>query len=380
MRLILGTLLIALATTLHAPTAVAAGPDEVTVTGSGYGHGKGMSQYGAKERAEAGHTHRQILGFYYPGTAVGSARGSLKVLITADTTSGVVVRHRSALTVRSLKSGRVWNLTKRNARRWRITPLPGNRSSRLWVHTGRWRVVRDIAGQAEFRAGGRPIRLYVPGGSAVYRGSLRSAVPSSGAGRDTVNVVPLEAYLRGVVAREMPASWSPHAVRAQAVAARTYAVHERETTNRGYFDVWDTTRSQVYGGVGSEHPSSNAAIAATRGEIRTYGRRAAFTQFGSSNGGWTVKGGFPYLPARQDRFDPATRWTVRISDDAIERAWPSIGDLESVTVAAGDRDRRGSWGGRVLEVTIKGTKDTATPTGESFRSILGLRSTLFTVS
>jgi stage II sporulation protein D len=292
----------------------------------------------------------------------------------------VVVGHRSSLTVRSLKTGRVWNLTRSDARRWRITPLPGNRSSRLWVHTGKWRMVRDIAGQAEFRAGGAPIRLYLPQGSAVYRGSLRSAVPRSGAGRDTVNIVPLEGYLRGVVPREMPASWSPHAVRAQAVAARTYAVYERDTTNRGHFDVWDTTRSQVYGGVGSEHPSSDAAIAATRAEIRTYDGRPAFTQFGSSNGGWTVKGGFPYLPAQADPLDPKTTWTVTISDNAIERAWPHIGDLMSVAVAPRDRDGQGEWGGRVLKVTIKGSEGTATPSGDSFRSILGLRSTLFRVS
>lgn len=376
MRLFLGTLLIALATTLHLPAAVAAGPSSVTLTGSGYGHGKGMSQYGAQGRAGAGHTYRQILGFYYPGTAVGSARGSLRVLITADTGSSVVVGHRSALTVRSLESGRVWNLTKSNARRWRITPVPGNRNSRLWVHAGRWRAVRDIAGQAEFRAGGRPIRLYLPGGSAAYRGSLRSAVPSSGAGRDTVNVVPLEGYLRGVVPREMPASWKPHAVRAQAVAARTYAVHERDTTNRGFFDVWDTTQSQVYGGVGAEHLRSDAAIAATRGEIRTYAGKPAFTQFGSSNGGWTARGEVPYQVAKADPFDPRHSWTARVSAAAIERAWPAIGDFRRLA-----RIRRdGAGAGHVRSITIVGAKGRTTVSGERFRYILGLRSSLFTVS
>lgn len=383
MRVFLGALLAALLGSLAAlppSPALAARIDGVSLIGSGYGHGKGMSQYGAKAAAERGRTQRQILDFYYPGTGVGTAGGAIKVLITSDTTTSVVVVHRSHLTLRSLASGRTWKLDRSNARRWRITPAAGNTRSRLWVRVGggSWRVVRDVPGQAQFNAGGRPVRLVVPGGSRVYRGALRSAVPSSGQGRDTVNVLPLEGYLRGVVPREMPALWHAQAVQAQTVAARTYAAFERADAARGHFHVWDTTLSQVYGGVDSEEPASDAAIRATRGEIRTYGGAPAFTQFGSSNGGWSVAGSRPYLVAQRDDYDPATRWSVKVSDEAIERAWPHIGQLTGVEVLR--RDGRGSWGGRVLELRLTGTQGVATPSGDSFRSILGLRSTLFTLA
>jgi stage II sporulation protein D len=369
------------ATVVASPAAAARAVTTVTITGSGYGHGKGLSQWGAQGAAKAGRTHQQILDFYYPGTAAGSTGRKIKVLITKDTSSNVVVSHRSGLTVKSLKTGKRYKLRKSNARRWRITPV-GTTRSRLSVRsTGKWRHVRYIPGQAEFRAArNAPIRLHVPKGSALYRGALRSAVPASGSGRDTVNVVSLESYLRGVVPREMPATWHPNAVRSQAVAARTYAAFERAAAKRRYFHVWDTIQSQVYGGASAEHPASDAAIRATRKQVRLFKGKPAFTQFSASNGGHTAPGPAdkPYLAATPDPYDPKTPWTVTISDGVIEKAWPHIGDLEAVTVTA--RDGYGSWGGRAVKVSIKGTGATANPSGDSFRSILGLRSTLFSVT
>ena len=132
-----------------------------------------------------------------------------------------------------------------------------------------------------------------------YRGSLRSLRPSSGSrSRDTVNVLRLDDYLKGVVPREMPASWSPAAVQAQAIAARTYAAYERAHPLTDTYQICDTTSCQVYGGYSSEHPDSNAAIEATAGKIQTYGGDPAFTQFSSSSGGWTSAGSVPYLVAK----------------------------------------------------------------------------------
>ena len=93
----------------------------------------------------------------------------------------------------------------------------------------------------------------------------------------------------------MPASWSPAAVQAQAIAARTYAAYERAHPLTDTYQICDTTSCQVYGGYSSEHPDSNAAIAATAGKIQTYGGDPAFTQFSSSSGGWTSAGSVPYL-------------------------------------------------------------------------------------
>ncbi|WP_418058168.1 SpoIID/LytB domain-containing protein [Pimelobacter simplex] len=349
--------------------------DAVTLVGSGYGHGKGMSQYGAKGAADQGRTAAQILDFYYPGTAMGRAGGSIAVLLTAATSNNVVVQHKAGLKVRSAQTGKVWTLGKKGAKRWRLTPV-GATKTRLSVKTNGWHVVRDIPGQAEFKGGA--IRLYVPGGSALYRGKLRSAVAGAGSVRDTVNIVSVEQYLRGVVAAEMPASWARAAVQAQAVAARTYAVQDRDTVDRGHFDVWDTTRSQVYRGVAGEHPLSDAAIKATAGQIRTYGGKPAFTQFSSSNGGWSVAGSSaqPYLKAQADPYDPKTQWTQTISAATLKKVFPGIGDITDVEVTV--RDGRGAWGGRAVKVKVTGTGNRSTTvSGDEFRSWLGLRSTLF---
>ncbi len=359
------------------PPAAAAGPESVTLAGSGWGHGKGLSQWGAKGAAQKGVSAARILDFYYPGTQAGRSGGSMKVLITAARANKVVVQHRSGLKVRSTKTGRTWSLGKRGAKRWKLTPV-GTTKTRLSVKTNRWRVVRDIPGQAEFRAAGGAIRLYVPGGSALYRGTIRSAVSGPGSARDTVNVVGVEKYLRGVVPAEVPASWPREAVRAQSVAARTYAIFERDTTNRGHFDVYDTTQSQVYRGVAAEHPASDAAIKATARQVRTYGGKPAFTQFSSSNGGWTAAGSQPYQVAKKDPYEassgnPNNSWSVRLTDDAIEQQFPGIGDFEELVITASP----GS-GGRVSTVRIVGSNsDTTTLTGDQFRVRFGLRSTMF---
>ncbi|WGY03412.1 SpoIID/LytB domain-containing protein [Nocardioides sp. QY071] len=361
-----------------APAAV----DSVTLTGKGWGHGKGLSQWGAKGAAEQGLSAGQILDFYYPGTAAGVAGGSVKVLITADTSSNVVVQHRSRLKVRSLATGKAWKLRKRGAKRWKLTAHGAD--TKLSVKTKRWHKVRIIPGQAEFKGKGGTLRLYVPGGAVDYRGKIRSVVPANGQGRDTVNVVSVEKYLRGVVPAEMPAKWSPQAVQAQAVAARTYAIFERDTYQRGAFDVYDTTQSQVYRGIAVEQPESNAAIAATAGQVRTYGGLPAFTQFSSSNGGAKAAGGAsqPYLAPGLDPYEagsgnPNNSWQLTVADESIEAAYPTIGDLTGVSVTV--RDGNGEWGGRVVKIQITGTLGAVTDGGDNFRSLLGLKSTLFTV-
>jgi stage II sporulation protein D len=374
---------LAVPASLSAASAAPTVPIEsVTLTGSGWGHGKGLSQWGAKGAADQGLSAAQILDFYYPGTAPGVGGGSVKVLITADTSSNVVVQHRSRLKVRSLATGKAWKLGKRGAKRWKLTAHGADtKLSVLNTSRGhkRWHKVRIIPGQAEFQGKGGTIRLYVPGGAVDYRGKIRSVVPANGQGRDTVNVLSVEKYLRGVVPSEMPAKWNPQAVQAQAVAARTYAIHERDTLSRGAFDVYDTTQSQVYRGIAVEQPESNAAVAATAGQIRTYGGLPAFTQFSSSNGGAKAAGGAsqPYLAPGPDPYDPKTEWKATIAATAIEQAYPTIGDFSGLTVTV--RDGNGSWGGRVVKIQVAGTNGTVTDDGDDFRSLLGLKSTLFTV-
>lgn len=370
---------LAVPASLSAASAAPAVPIEsVTLTGSGWGHGKGLSQWGAKGAADQGLSAAQILDFYYPGTVPGLGGGSVKVLITADTSSNVVVQHRAKLKVRSLATGKAWKLGKRGAKRWKLTAHGAD--TKLSVKTKRWHKVRIIPGQAEFQGKRGTIRLYVPGGAVDYRGKIRSVVPADGQGRDTVNVVSVEKYLRGVVPSEMPAKWHPQAVQAQAVAARTYAIFERDNNDRGVFDVWDTTQSQVYRGVAVEQPESNAAIAATAGQVRTYGGLPAFTQFSSSNGGFTAPGSLPYQVAKADPYEatsgnPNNSWSVVLTDEAIEAQFPSLGDFEELDVV-----KDPAQGGRVTKVTILGTGVAPVLTGDQFRVRFGLRSTMFVQS
>jgi stage II sporulation protein D len=354
----------------------------VKVLGHGYGHGHGLSQYGAQRAATKGLGYRQISRYYYPGTAWGRSAGNVEVLITADTTRDVVVAARPGLTARPVGGSPV-ALTKARpkARLWRITPLAGGRNA-IDFKTSAWHRLRTVRGDAEFGAGGAPIRLLVPGGSRSYRGVLRSAAPGSGLDRDTVNVLGLDSYLKGVVPREVPAYWHPQALRAQVVAARSYAAYERKHSTRRHYQLCDTDQCQVYGGFTDEQPRTNQAIDATRGQVLTKNGGPIFAQFSASSGGWTSAGAFPYLPAKRDKFDdfPGNdyhSWTVPTTDAEIERTWPAVGDLTSVETR--DRDGNGDWGGRVGTVVLRGSGGTVEVSGDDFRYLLGLYSPWFTI-
>ena len=356
-------------------------PVQITVTGEGFGHGIGMSQYGALGRAKAGDSWEKILDFYYPGTNLGGANGRIRVLLTGDTSTDVKVRPRSGLTVQSLGNGRTWKLPARVDRRtvsqWRITP--DGKRSQISARTNKWHAWRSAKGEAQFNAGGAPITLLTPNGAHTYRGVLRSAVPDTGKGRDTVDVVPLESYVKGVVPSEVPAVWPDDAVAAQAVAARTYAVRERADNGSRYYDLCDTAHCQVYGGVGTEHPAANDDVRRTKGRIVTFQGGPAFTQFSASNGGYAVAGSEPYLVAQEDPSDAYPSWNVSVDAAKLAELFPGRGEVQSVQVMS--RDGHGDFGGRVVELQVNfSAGEPGTLPGDRFRLFYGLKSTLFQLS
>lgn len=360
-----------------APASGAAGPASVALEGRGYGHGRGMSQYGAQAAAsEHGRSYRRILRFYYPGLELGlvPAHGLIRVLISADTTDDVVVRHARSLNVRDVDDDTTWDLDRAGAKRWRLTAAHGGASTRVSVFTDRWRSVRVIDGEAELDVDDGPVVLLTPAGRTRYEGAVRSAV-APGGGRDTVNSIGLDAYLRGVVPLEVPALWHPQAVQAQSVAARTYADYHRVHPRDDHYDLCDTTSCQVYGGFDARHDASDAAIRATAHEVLRFEGEPAFTEFSSSNGGWTVAGDHPYQVAKQDPWDPVNPWDVRLTDNAIEQTFPAIGDFRRLRVL--ERDGNGAWNGRVLRIRVVGSRGAVVRTGDDFRSLFGLRSTWF---
>lgn len=225
----------------------------------------------------------------------------------------------------------------------------------------------------------------------AYRGNLDCVVSSSA--MTVINVVPLEQYLYGVVGKEMSPSWSKEALKAQAVAARTYAVSHKGYFKSKGFDMTDDTRSQVYAGINGESPSIRQAVDETKGEILTYKGKPIEASFCASAGGWTensenVWGGYvPYLRGVKDPSDkmPAYRWTVATTPEkvaaSLKAAGKNVGKIKSITLSPltkrpmKSKDRGVS--GRVLKMTVQGSSGTVTLSGNDFQAIMGLKSTLF---
>ncbi len=360
------------AAALLTPVAPATAADPLELEGRGFGHGIGLSQHGAQRAASQGVGWRRIVRTYYPGTRLGKAGGQVAVLISGDDDGDTRVLARSGLSLAKVGTSKRWSLQRldRRAKQWRVRADARGRSVlQARRGGGGWRTSKRFAGDAEFSGRG-PLTLVTPAGRTDYRGRLRSAsADASGTDRDTVNRVSLEDYLRGVVPREVPALWDPDAVRAQAVAARTYAAFERGEPLARHYQICDTDRCQVYGGASAEHPASDAAIRATRATVLL----SIFAQFSASNGGYSVAGPFDYLPAREDDWDRYT-WSRTVSVSDLETAFDTIGDYEGIEVV--ERDGRGHFGGRVVRVTVRGSDGTSTVSGDTFRIRLGLPSTL----
>lgn len=208
----------------------------------------------------------------------------------------------------------------------------------------------------------------------AYRGRLQ--VRLNGAALQAINHVPLESYLPSVVGSEMPASWPQPALRAQAVAARTYALRQRKPN--APFDVSATVSSQVYKGIEAETASTREAVAATRGQVLTYGGQLANAVFHSSAGGVTENSGdlwtqqLPYLVSVPD-FDqqsPVHQWQQRLEPEKLQQAFAETGGVDRLDVLATTAS------GRVRQVRVVGPRGSLLLSGAQLRSRLGLRSTL----
>lgn len=354
-----------------------------TFRGHGYGHGIGMGQYGAAGAASSGKTYGSILGHYYPGTSQATRTGNIRVLISGDTTRNVKIVARSGIKFR-IGSGDAITLPSSlrgaTVERWSIEPGNGSESSLEYRVDGDYHAYKTWKGSAgRFEA--PSLSLIFPDESVrTYRTSLVAAHPSSGSsGRDTVNELSLEDYTRGVVPGEMPHTWPTEALKAQAVAARTYGA--RSIRPSAHYDICDTTSCQVYGGASAEKSSTNAAVTATAGRILTYQGLPAYTQFSASTGGHTDQGTQAYLRPVADPWDswsgnPRHAWTIDVSAAKIASKHPAIGTLRSMQVVG--RNGHGEWGGRVTGLKLTGTKGTTTITGNDARWDFGLRSNWFT--
>jgi SpoIID/LytB domain protein len=359
----------------------------IAVDGHGYGHGRGMSQYGSEGAAQQGLTAGQIMDFYYPGTTMGARSGQVRVWISADRDNNTIVVARPGLKVRDLATKTKTVLPDKAATKWRLAPGAGTKTVVSFFRNG-WVKWKTLKGDAELAAGGQPITLVLPRGNKVaYRGALALRAVVSGAPkpgkpqRRTVNRLPLDSYLKGVVPRETFPSWHPAALESQAIAARTYAAFEMAQPLSTAYQICDTSACQVYGGFSAEYATTSTAVDATAGQVRLDATgQPAFTQFSSSNGGWSAAGSAPYLVAQQDPYDgwagnTNSAWTLPLTAGNVQQHYPAIGTLTSIAIDS--RDGNGEWGGRALAMTLTGTAGTVQTTGEEFRSLVGLKSSWF---
>lgn len=292
---------IAVAVSSGAPGAGGTAPVFV-LSGGGWGHGVGMSQWGAFGQAQAGRTAEQILATYYPGTELAKAAASKVRVLVAAATGSVRVESPVAFRVRAGDGTLV-----------ELPPGVADLDKRLRLLVDGARVA--LVGPVTVLPGpGALLQL----GDTRYRGSLRVDL-ADGALR-VVNVVALEAYLQGVVPGEMPKDWPLEALKAQAIAARTYAV--AGLVRGKAYDLSSDVTSQVYYGVGREAPATTRAVRETRGLVLSFDGKPAQALYFSSSGGRTLSAvdvfgnELAYLVGVDDPWDdvvgnPNHRWEPR---------------------------------------------------------------------
>lgn len=392
-------------------------PATITFYGRGYGHGVGMSQYGAKGRALDGQTAETILAHYYKGTSIGTMSNStVRVLVlqsfAATASNPVQVYGRGA----------TWSIdgvakTFPADARLRFTPTVSGT-------TTTWKVLVTATDGSTLYSAATSSNIRIrPGAGAMlqlwsttsaydrFRGVLRLIGNTNGTSLvNVVNELPMESYLGGVVPSEISSSWPTESLKAQAVAARSYAEYRLHPTT-GTYDVYNDTRSQVYLGYLAEKASTNAAIQATAGKVLRTSTGAKVTAlFHSSDGGWTennenvftsstgakTAGVYSYLRGSSDRrpdgtsYDdssPYATWHTNTYTLAQIQAWFAADSRSNVgTLVALDLRNRGV-SGRLVSVTLIGANGTTKQvSGAVFESIFNahrpsgdpsLRSTLF---
>jgi len=355
------------------PVASAAGAKRVLwIRGAGYGHGVGMSQYGAYGYALNGFDHRFILAHYYEGTELTATAPSreIRVLLQAGRPS---VSFRGAADVggRRLKPAQTYTVRRAPGGRLDVVGASGRRVARLDAPL-------RVTGPGPLTLGRRALNG-VTGGA--YRGALELR-PATTGGVNAINALRLDDYVRGVISMEMPSTWPLEALAAQAVAARTYALTTSAGASAG-FDQYPDTRSQVYGGVSAERPSTDQAVAATAGQLVTYQGRPVTTFFFSTSGGKTENIEFsflgsqpdPWLRSVEDPYDklsPRHRWQpvqLTIGQAAAKLAGLVKGRLRRIDVLERGRSPR------IVRAAVVGTRGSAPVTGSQLRQRLGLYDT-----
>lgn len=357
-------LVAALACALGASAANARAQVSWVVHGHGFGHGVGMSAYGAYGYALHGKGYKWILGHYYRGTSLGTISGPNVVRVLLGTSASDVSFSEAT-----------------SACRTQLEPTRTYEAHRL----GNAVVLRSAAGKPLARCGAT---LRAAGSNGVidiagmgrYRGALETVVNESGE-LNVVNALSVDNYVKGVIPNESPPSWPMAELKAQAVASRSFAL----TAGVGGdgFDLYSDTRSQVYKGLESEYTTSDEAEEATAGQVLMYEGNIAETLFSACSGGKTesMQNVFgtpvPYLVGVPDPYDslcPLHEWTLNFSGPEMTQKLSGLldGALKKVVIT------KTGYSPRIIEAKLYGTGGVTSVTGEQLEVALGGYSTWMT--
>lgn len=340
-----------------APAAASAAATWV-VKGGGFGHGVGMSAYGAYGYGEHGAGYRQILDHYYRGIRLAEMPGTPAVTVLLAISPGDVGFSRAtAACGSSLDPRRSYRASRRGS------------SVRLLSNSGK--LVARCGGRLHATGSG-PIQV---AGVGVYRGALELVPTESAAGSlNVINRLNVDSYARGSLPGEVPPEWPMATLKAFAVAARSIAL-STDVGGNG-FDLYADTRTQVYGGVEIENERTDLAVRSTRNQVATFAGEIAQTTYFSSSGGRTESGflgapDVPYLKSVDDPYDyysPLHEWTFRFSQAEMNSRLSAYldGSLRRIKVT-----KRGD-SPRVDYAKLIGTRGTATIRGDTLAAALGL--------
>src|SRR3954452_7599351 len=340
-----------------------------TVRGAGFGHGVGMSQYGALGYAQHGASYPQILSHYYSGTSLGVAPSNAVVRVLLASPRVASFSGASRAGTRRLQPNKTYRAAATLAGQ---VVLRSSSGRRLATYTAPMTVT-----------GSGPLQLNGNAANGLRGGTYRGWFefrPSAVGGLLAINAIGLEQYVAGVVSAESPSSWPAAALQAQAVAARTYAITSSAGGAQGFTQYADT-RSQMDKGVAAEGPATNQAVNATRGRIVTYAGKPVTTYFFSTSGGRTEDvenslGGAPkpWLKSVDDPYDgvsPYHRWTLRMS---MSQAARKLGGLVHGSFRGIEVVQRGE-SPRIVRAQVVGSDGRTDVTGRDLRKRLGLRDT-----
>jgi stage II sporulation protein D len=353
----------ALVCTLGATASAARAQVNWVVHGHGFGHGVGLSAYGAYGYALHGKGYKFILGHYYKGTSLGQISGPNVVRVLLTTTSGDVSFTEAT-----------------SACRTQLDPTRTYEAHRL----GNTVVLRSSAGKplakcgATLRAAGAGYINIV--GVGKYRGALETLV-NEGGELNVVNALAVDQYVKGVIPNESPPSWPLAELKAQAVISRSFAL--TGGVDGDGFDLYSDTRSQVYKGLESEYTTSNEAEEATAGQVLMYEGKVAETLFSACSGGKTESienvfgSAIPYLVGVPDPYDelcPLHEWTLKLSGPEISEKLSGLldGALKKVVIT------KTGYSPRIIEAKLYGTGGVTSVTGEQLEVALGGYSTWMT--